>query len=102
MLLWYKLYSQYSTVNQAGDLAVKSLVCPFANSGLSKRKVDGPYLWCEISQNKVRNQWVVYYKDIYGSKLTLLRGRRQRTRAVYVAINPWQQCNDSAARAPSN
>ena len=29
---------------------------------------------------------------IYGSKPTRVRGRSPRTRAVYVAINPWQPC----------
>ena len=29
---------------------------------------------------------------IYGSKPTRVRGRSPRTRAVYVAINPWQLC----------
>ena len=27
---------------------------------------------------------------IYGSKLTRVQGRSLRTRAVYIAINPWQ------------
>ena len=29
---------------------------------------------------------------IYGSKLTRVQGQSLRTRAVYVAINPWQPC----------
>ena len=31
---------------------------------------------------------------IYGSKLTQVRGRSPRTRAVYVTINPWQPCHN--------